>query len=236
MFLRPCYFYFACRYFYFMSKQFFFPAIFLLLLLPGACVSPKLQTIWKAETPLPEQYHKILVVAIVPAGEDSLQYAVEKQTVQQLSALGYEAVSYIDGFSIYEIGQLTQEAAYFTLCNKGIDCVLTIAKCDPAISISVKKGTAVKYPASFYFNHIWNYRNKPMVINENKQDQHWVWESILFDLNSLEQQSVLQVSRIQQLNKKEEAAWIAVHITRQMVAEKIISPQPKKQPAPFKPF
>jgi len=207
----------------------------MLLSLVESCVTPRIQTVWKAETPLPYRYNKILVVAIVPAGNDSLQSAVERQTVQKLQSYGYDAVSYLDGFSIYEIGQLTQEAAYFTLCNKGIDCILTLAKCDPASTVPLKKGAVVKYPASFYYDHIWDYHNLANDKTSEKRN-NMVWESILFDLNSLEQQSVIQVDRINSLNKANETGWVSKNVIARMLKEKIIDSTNKKNQLKLKSF
>ncbi|MEO7982456.1 MAG: hypothetical protein ABI688_00110 [Bacteroidota bacterium] len=197
--------------------------------LPG-CFTPGVQTIWKAEQPLPYRYNKILVVAIIPGGNDSLQAVIENQTVNQLILQGYQAVSYVDGFSIYGISQsATQEAAYFTLCEKGIDCILTIAKVDPGMTVSLKKGTVVKYPASFYFNHIWDYRGMMKETTTSKQTHH-VWECILFDLRSLEQQSVLQVNDLTAFKNIRETEWVPKKMIARMLSDKIIS---RKQPTDF---
>ncbi len=198
-------------------------SIFLLSLLQG-CVTPRVETIWKAQYPLPYQHKKILVVAIVPGNNDSLQEAIEKATVQELKSYGYDAVSYSNGFSVYEMSRFTQEAAYFALCEKGIDAVLTLAKVDPSLTISLKKGTRTRYPASFYYNHIWDYRNlKTAPVNKNSNSA--IWECIMFDLPSLEQQSVLQVKPLSSLKKQNEATWLSHNIIVRMVAEKIISKQ-----------
>jgi hypothetical protein len=210
-------------------------AIGLLGALSG-CVGPRVQTIWNAEPASPYRYNKILVVAIIPGNNDSLQGAIEKQTVEQLVLQGYQAVSYVDGFSIYGISQsTTQEAAYFTLCEKGIDCVLTLAKVDPGLTIPLKKGAIVKYPASFYFNHIWDYRELMTTTSIPKQNNP-IWECILFDLRSLEQQSVLQVNDLSALKKGNEAAWISQNIINKMLSEKIITNQIKSPVTPRKGF
>lgn len=198
-------------------------SIFLLSLLQG-CVAPRVETIWRAQYPLPYQHKKILVVAIVPGNNDSLQAAIEKATVQELKSYGYDAVSYSNGFSVYEMSRFTQEAAYFALCEKGIDAVLTLAKVDPSLAISLKKGVRTKYPASFYYNHIWDYRSLKTV-QKNKNGSSAIWECIMFDLLSLEQQSVLQVKPLASLKKQNEATWLSNNVIQKMVAEKILTKQ-----------
>ncbi|OSZ77082.1 hypothetical protein CAP36_11715 [Chitinophagaceae bacterium IBVUCB2] len=200
-----------------------------------SCVTPRVETIWKAEYPLPYQHKKILVVAIVTGNNDSLQAEIEKAMVQQLVSYGYEAVSYSNGFSVYEMSRFTQEAAYFALCDKGIDAVLTLANVDPSLTISLKKGTRTRYPASFYYNHIWDYRNLKTGPIDNKSKPS-VWECIMFDLPSLEQQSVLQVKSLSPLKKQNEAIWLSQNIIGKMVAEKIIRKQNITSPGTIKGF
>lgn len=195
-----------------------------------SCVAPRVETIWKAALPLPYKYEKILVIAVLPEGNDSLQRDLEKQMVQQLSDYGYHAVSYVDGYSIYNVSRLTQEAAYFTLCEKGIDAVLTVANVTAASTLQLKKGTRAEYPAAFYYNHIWDYRNsQPTTLRGNKGTRP-VWESILFDLRSLEQQAVLQAKKTPAGNKKGATSWIAKNILEKMISEKILFKKSANQP------
>jgi hypothetical protein len=215
--------------------RFTFLSPVLVTLVLQACISPRVQTIWKADQQPLYRYKKILVVAIMPEYDDSLRAVVEEETVRQLAGNGYQAISYRDGFSIYEISETTtQEAAYFTLCEKGIDCILTLAKVDPALTVSLKKGTRARFPAYFYFNHIWNYRQLATTTVSPNTDQ--IWECILFDLQSLKQQSVLQVSRLSGLQKEKEAAWIAQRIVGKMLTDSaLVNKIPGKQ-TPLKGF
>ena len=195
----------------------------------AACVTPKLQTVSKAANPIPYRYERILVVAILPGQSDSLRDVVERNAVRELKAMGYDAVSYSNGFDIYEIDQTTtQEAAYFTLCDKGIDAVLTLANVGADRSVSMHSGSNAT--ASFYFNHIWNYRQLSFT-KSNISKKPRSWEAILFDLRSLEQQGVIQVT---QLPRKgiDETTWVPQHVIQAMRNEQMLKPQlpslPKK--------
>ena len=78
-----------------------------------------------------------------------------------------------------------------SLCDAGVDAVLTLAFVDKATSKKLRKGSNKKYVSEYYYNHIWNYRN---ISKDNATASHKIQysaELILFDLRTLESVVVL---------------------------------------------
>jgi hypothetical protein len=158
------------------------------ILLLSACVSSRITTAWKNEHPSPFPYHKIMVAAAIKEQNDSLRLDVEKQVAARLNSLGYYAVSAAEEFGRFGLKELSEEATYLSLCDNGIDAVLTIALVPDSSTRDLREGGAKKFTNLYYYNHIWNYRN----LKNNGETIKLRWEMILFDITQLQPQFVLQ--------------------------------------------
>ncbi|HEX2628634.1 MAG TPA: hypothetical protein VHM26_06480, partial [Chitinophagaceae bacterium] len=118
--------------------------MFLASLLTG-CISSKIVTAWKNDKPADFLYQKIMVAAIMKDDNDSLRITVERQVAATLNKLGYYAVSTADEYGRYGLETLGQEATYLSLCDNGVDAVLTIALVPDSIASDLKEGGSKKY-------------------------------------------------------------------------------------------
>jgi hypothetical protein len=206
------------------------PAIFFLALLLfalPACRTARVATVWKTGSIAPITYNKIMVAVILAEKNDSLRRALEQEVAGELTALGYYSVSLVDEFGPYGLRSLNEEATYLSLCDNGIDAVLTLAQADNKIKPVLEKGGNSKHTAAFYYNRIWNYRNIPTPIN----NRSLAWESILFDLSTLTPQCVLQAGAVN-ISNKQAMGMLAGSIVAQLRKEKVIT----RQATPFTPL
>jgi hypothetical protein len=203
------------------------------LLLLG-CIVSRVTTIWKTDTLHLTHYNKIMVVGIIKEENDSLRAQVEKHMVQKLTDLGYFAVSSLQEFGRYGLSNIGEEGTYLKLCDNGIDAVLTLALIDQA-NKAFQPRINEKYTYTYYYNRIWSYRKIQNDTNNLSAHTDYRWESILFDLSSLQPQCVLQVKPQLDLVGSNSTARLSEYIISKMISEKIIKKQPPLPVAP-KPF
>lgn len=200
------------------------------------CITSRITTVWKAEPPSPVSYHKIMVAGIFEQRDDSLRAALENEVADRLSNMGYYAVSSMKEFGPYGLKSLNEEATYLTMCDNGIDAVLTFALVEESYAKTLQKGTGKKYTSLFYYNRIWNYRQlQQQAAGPPANAQVYNWEAILFDLATLQPQSVMQTGSSHLTEATRSLHTVANKIIKKMVSERVI----KKQGSPFvlpKPF
>jgi hypothetical protein len=195
--------------------------VFVFCLVLAACASPRVTLVWKTEHVAPPSYNKILVAGITSNNNDSMRLQLEEQVVAQLQALGLNAVSSWKQFGVGGLRELGEEATYVALCDSGIDAVLTFALVEPSLGPTLAKGSIKKYTSTYYYNRIWNY-HKLSGSGATIPPAEYLWESILFDLNSLEPRSVLQAKAPED---KADIGMMTEQVIGKMVKEKVIRKQ-----------
>lgn len=166
----------------------------LLLIMLGSCSSPNIITVWKNQHAFPGKYNKIMLVAIVNINDTALRHYLENHFKEELSLMGYNAVSSISEFGPAGLRDLGQEATYISLCNKGIDAVMTIALADNVKEILSEPAAAYTHPAQYYYNRIWHFKDEQLRLPRELSDSvmTYSWEMILFDLSTLEPHYIAQ--------------------------------------------
>lgn len=203
--------------------------LLLLAALPG-CIPRHMTAVWKADRVLPVRYNHILVVAIVPERDSLLRKRIESAMTAELQSIGYNAMSAFDLFGANGLSRPGEENTYLRLCDNGIDAVLTLAllpKTDQTYRLESK---AMLQPHRYYYDRIWNYRDLP---GKDAQNDHArFWESILFDLGTLEAILTVRTEPFAVDRMEKTSSGLANRITRTMLKEKIL----KKQRPALKPF
>ena len=117
---------------------------------------------------------------------------------------------------------LSAESTYRALCDSGIDAVLVVALIDK--KLANKKISGEKYNSEYYYKRIWSYRPRLDQIKSSGPgiDARFAWESILFDLGSLELKSVIQIRNFDQPADTMRIKFVADQIVREMRQKKII--------------
>jgi hypothetical protein len=216
-----------------MTKAFAFIALFCVL---TGCITSRISTIWKATPTNAISYNKIMVAGIFEKRDDAFRTVAENELANQLSILNYNAVSSIKEFGTYGLKSLDQEATYLALCDNGIDAVLTLALVEDSLAKTLDDGPAQKYTSLFYYNRIWNYRKLQQQTPDPKErEKTYRWECILFDLATLQPQSVMQSRSLSLAESKAMLGNVANDLIKRMLREKIIKKQ-NKPAAALKPF
>lgn len=208
------------------------PVCFVALLFAG-CRTSHVITAWKNPRPA-ENYQKIMVAGVINTPDDSLRKRIEKNFVDALRNLGYNAISGIEEFGSHGLENMAQEQTYIALCNRGIDAVITIALIDQS---KADRGSKISYgyPNNYYYNRIWNYKNiYADLSNDNKgANGKYFWESILFNLRTLEAECTIQTKPFPALNENKIAREFEKNIIKEMINEKVIRKIKSDNKKPF---
>ena len=201
------------------------------ILLSG-CLHQRTITTWKADYIILPVHKKIMVVGIIKDNNDSLRARAERIFVKNLNELGYNAVSALQEFGPKGLSNLGEADTYIRLCNNGIDAVLTFALLDQVKQTEYRPGKFSASTNQYYYTRIWNYKEMQANLSESVSPHgDYLWESILFDLNTLEPLSVIQTRPFKPGREKE--TDFIYQIVGKMRKEKILS---KQDIQPLKPF
>lgn len=203
------------------------PIIFLLWFMLYGCTSSYIRTTWKAQHDSPGKYNKILVVGIIKDEDLTLRRQVEKHLTDDLKESGYNAVSALEEFDPKGLANLGQQETYIKLRNNGIDAVITIALIDKTKEKYHKPRNAYGYASTYYYNRIWNYPaiQAELVNGYYPENNEFFWESILFDLNTLEPQYTVQTKSFKAGTAENIGHEYGKQIISKMIKEKIIKKQ-----------
>ena len=159
-----------------------------MLFICSGCATSEVTTTWR-EKGVQRHYNRIMVVGIVRDSSLSVRKLVEDSFVKELKALGYNAVSALEEFGDKGLANMEQEATYLKLCNRGIDAVVTFGLLDKQKEKSYTPSRIKYYSSLYYYNRIWNYRNiqadSVFIKDSAIISKKYLWESILFDLQTL---------------------------------------------------
>ena len=126
-----------------------FAFLFITSIVLVACSRPTVETLWKADSGTAITYNKIMVAGIIPEKDDSIRKDLENHVIAQLSNRGINAVSSIEAFGSAGLARLGQEETYVTLCENGIDAVLTFALVERNKATTLQRGLLEKHTSSF---------------------------------------------------------------------------------------
>ena len=130
-----------------------------------------------------------MVVGIVKDSSPALRKFIEDSFVQDLRSIGYNAVSALQEFGAKGLTDIEQEATYLKLCNNGIDAVITVALLDKEKERYHTPSRIKYYSGPYYYNRIWSYRHMQAeaipASHFSNLETKYLWESILFDLQTL---------------------------------------------------
>lgn len=203
----------------------------LIVILCG-CGPQKIVTTWKTKPDFPERYRKILVVTVLPVSDTMLRRTIEGEAVNTLSGYGYDAISALSTFGPKGLIGEGEEATYLKLCNSGIDAVITFALVPKAkVGYYDSPGQYVR-TNNYYYDRIWAYKRMQADMADDSPEDEYYWESVLFDLLTLQAVTTLRTGSFARDNQQEFTENLVSLVIRKMRNEKVIS---KKSPN-LKPF
>jgi hypothetical protein len=199
--------------------------LFLCLALYG-CSSSNIITVWKNQHAYPGKYNKIMVAVILSNEDTAVRAEVENNFKQSLEELGYQTISAYSEFGPAGFANLGQEDTYLKLCNKGIDAVMTIAMIEKIKDGLPESRNAFRSPTVYYYDHIWRYKKLQLPASDG--NSLYTWETILFDLSTLQPHYIMQTKPFNGTLKQALGTEFWNGMTRKLVKEKFL----KKHPLP----
>ena len=162
-----------------------------------------------------------MVVSIVKSRDNSLRKQIETDFANELKEIGYYAVPAVEEFGEGGLSNLSREETYIKLCNNGIDAVITIALIDKSKEKTIGSKKSYGYPHNYYYDRIWNYRNiKADLTNGSKPE--YFWESILFNLRTLEAECTIQTKSFTAIKEEKMGHEFEKQIIQNMIKQKIL--------------
>jgi hypothetical protein len=195
--------------------------IFVVILLSGC--SRKVTTAWKTEHILPVNLSRLLVVAILPDADSLEREKTERNFAVSLQDMGYQAVPAVVEFGLKGLANLDQATTYTTVCSRGFDAVITVALVNEAKESDRQLANARTYRSNYYYQRIWEYKN--ILTQPEGAGDRYYWESILFDLSTLEALCVVQAKPSDKAKQFETASDIDKRLIQRMIKEKTLKKQ-----------
>lgn len=206
-----------------------FTTLYILLIVLSGCASNRIITVWKSAPDYQTTFNQVLVVAILPDEDSLLRKKIESRVTMHLKNIGYSPISAVEYFGVKGLAGMGEEGTYVKLCNSGIDFVLTIALTHKTNEKYYDTATSLFYPGSYYYNRIWNYKKK---LSEEYTLPDFFYESILFDLSTLQAQSVFRTNKFDESEKITVSDEFTARLVNKMLKEKVLL----KNPTRLKPF
>jgi hypothetical protein len=198
----------------------------------SCCSSNRISTVWKTGSRYKTEFRQVLVVAILPEEDSILRKQIENDATINLKYLGYPAISALEHFGAKGLADMGEEATYIKLCNSGIDFVLTIAFIYKTKEKPYGSDGSMLYPGSYYYDRIWGYKNK--LSDENNNSTECFYESVLFNLATLQAQSVFRTHQFDESEKIKISNELLTRLVKKMMKEIVLTPH--ITPAALKPF
>lgn len=162
-------------------------AVFLMLLL-SSCTSSRLVYSWKSEDPVTRKFEKIMVVGLIRDTERNLQEKMERHLVEDLRAMGYNAVSSLQELGPKAFDKADEPAVLDKLKNSGIDAVMTIVMLDKSKERYYVPGHVVYSPYGIYHSRFYGYYitlyDRIYTPGYYGESTRYFWESNLYDLSN----------------------------------------------------
>lgn len=158
----------------------------LLYLITGCGVTTEVTSSWKAANTNAPSLKRIVVLGLITENDRRLRETMEEHLVDDLKALGYDAVCSCNDYNPKAFENMNEEQAINKLRNNGVDAVLTIVLLDKTRE-NYYLPRRVHYPAYYYSqNRFWSYSrfmfDRIYMDDYYLIDTKYFWESNLYDL------------------------------------------------------
>ncbi|HQV55982.1 MAG: hypothetical protein IPH34_11070 [Chitinophagaceae bacterium] len=156
------------------------------IIIAGCGTTSSITHSWTKENPESIRYKKILVLGLLNDNDQQLREKMETHIVEDLRALGYEAVCSCNEYNPNAFKNMTEEEAIKKLKTSGVDAVLSIVLLDK-IREKYYKPARIQYsPYYYYQSRFWNY-SRLMFERIYEEDYYttttkYIWESNLYNL------------------------------------------------------
>ena len=210
---------------------------FVLLLIVAGCTTSRITSSWKPEKINSQKYNKIMVLGLIREADRSLQEKMENHLVNDLSELGYNAVSSLKEYGPKVFDNMDEAAAISKLKNSEIDAVITIVLLDKEKERKYIPGNMYYSPYNYYYNRFWGYRtalyNRIYEPGYYVTNTRYFWESNLYDMSTQKLVYSVQTQSFDPANSESMGHEYGQLIVKNMVKLKVL---PNQITLPSKPF
>jgi len=169
-------------------RKSFINYILIATLLLASCSGSRITSTWRATSPIPTHYNKILVLGLIHDSQKELQEQMENHLAGDLRALGYDAVTSFAEFGPKAFDKLDEPAAIEKLKKENIEAVITIVLLSKEKERKYVPANIYASPYGYYRNHFWGYRtalyHRIYEPGYYVTDTKYFWESNLYEMNN----------------------------------------------------
>ena len=182
-------------------KRIYVILFFFSFVLIYSCATSKITSTWKAPDAVAKYYEKLMVVGIIREADRNLRIKMENHLVDDLKALGYNALSSYQVYGPKAFDSLNEVQINQRLAKEGIDGVITIVLLDKEKEEDYAAGIVINSPYltyrdrfEGYYRNVYSrigtpgyytvttkyYRQK--TVGDYTVNTKYYWESNLYDL------------------------------------------------------
>jgi hypothetical protein len=198
-----------------------------LVLMATSCTTQRITTTWKTDQQPIRAFDKVMVLGLIVDTDRSIQENMENHFVDDLRALGYNAVSSLKEFGPKAFDKMTEEAAIDKLKNSSIDAVITIVLLDKQRERSYVPSDIYHSPFGYYNNYFWGYRSTlyRRIYSPGYYviDTQYFWESNLFDMSDQKLLYSAQTQSFDPINSESMGHRYGKMIVKDMIKQQILS-------------
>lgn len=159
-----------------------------IMIIATGCNSSKITSSWRAENFVDNHFKKILVLTLKREADLTLQQKMEGHLVEDLQALGYNAVSSLQEYGPKMFHNIEEQTAIDKLKSSGVDAVITIVLLDKKKERKYVPGSMFYSPYGYYYGRFWGYRGslyrRIYEPGYYITDTKYFWESNLYEMKT----------------------------------------------------
>lgn len=199
----------------------------LLALLLIACSPVRITTHWENKQSDGITFKKILVLGLIREADRSIQEKMEVHMVNDLSAMGYEAISSLKEYGPKAFEQMNETEALARIRNHSIDAVITIVLLDKKKERKFIPDNLYSSPGYYYYTDLWGYRSS--LFNRIYQpgyyvtDTRYFWESNTYYMHNQQLICSVQTQSFDASNTESMAHAYGQLILKYMIKQKILT-------------
>ncbi|HET9431683.1 MAG TPA: hypothetical protein VFO70_10940 [Chitinophagaceae bacterium] len=165
-----------------------FIASFITLALFACGPSTSITSTWKAENIQIQEFRKVVVLGLIHEADRTLREKMETHLVNDLKALGYDAVCSCEEFNPKAFENMNEEQALAKLRNAGAEAALTIVLLDKTRERYYVPGRITYSPYAIYHNRFWGYYrtmyDRIYTPGYYMVETNFFWETNFYDLKT----------------------------------------------------
>lgn len=204
-------------------------ALVVALVLFAGCSSTSITSTWKASGFTARKYNKVMVVGIIRDADKMVKQKMEGHLVDDLRALGYNAVSAFDVYGPRAFQDMEEEKITAKLAKEDIDAVITVVLLDKEKERYYTPGRVIYSPyVTYHYRFPGYYRSIYYRIDEPgyyNVSTRYFWESNFYDLRENKLIYSVQTESFDPSSTESLAHQYGQKIIQVMIKDKVLEKQ-----------